>query len=270
MSPVGDALRIRCRNFPSLINCCAIDWYMAWPETALVSVAERYLANLELPSDEIRGALVLLCGTVHTSVAASADRMLSELSRYSYTTPKSYLDLINLYMEKLGNLQDVVKVKKEQMVVGVQKLEETNALVDGLRTDLKALEPVLVEKSIEAEAMLKKVAIDQAEASLMQEKVGVDVAEVAKQQEMVEAIAADAQKDLDVALPALNNAVKALDSLTKGDIVEVKGFKTPPSGVMLTMEAICIMLQKRPDWDTAKKEVLSDGGFLDKLKKYVA
>ena len=36
------------------------------------------------------------------------------------------------------------------------------------------------------------------------------------------------------------------------------------------MEAIYIMLQKKPDWDTAKKEVLSDGGFLDKLKKYVA
>jgi dynein heavy chain len=28
------------------------------------------------------------------------------------------------------------------------------------------------------------------------------------------------------------------------------------------------MLGKKPDWDTAKKEVLSDGGFLDKLKNY--
>lgn len=35
------------------------------------------------------------------------------------------------------------------------------------------------------------------------------------------AIAADAQKDLDLALPALNSAVKALDSLTKADITEV-------------------------------------------------
>lgn len=28
MSPVGDALRIRCRQFPSLINCTTIDWYV--------------------------------------------------------------------------------------------------------------------------------------------------------------------------------------------------------------------------------------------------
>ena len=39
MSPVGDSLRIRCRQFPSLINCTNIDWFHGWPEAALVSVA---------------------------------------------------------------------------------------------------------------------------------------------------------------------------------------------------------------------------------------
>jgi dynein heavy chain len=28
MSPVGDAFRNRLRMFPSLINCCTIDWYV--------------------------------------------------------------------------------------------------------------------------------------------------------------------------------------------------------------------------------------------------
>merc|ERR1719191_2164820 len=41
-SPVGEGFRARCRQFPSLINCAAIDWYDPWPEDALVSVAERY------------------------------------------------------------------------------------------------------------------------------------------------------------------------------------------------------------------------------------
>merc|ERR1719313_1462317 len=33
MSPIGDAFRVRCRMFPSLINCCTIDWYDEWPKT---------------------------------------------------------------------------------------------------------------------------------------------------------------------------------------------------------------------------------------------
>ena len=31
MSPVGDAFRSRCRMFPSLVNCCTIDWFTEWP-----------------------------------------------------------------------------------------------------------------------------------------------------------------------------------------------------------------------------------------------
>lgn len=53
VSPVGDALRVRCRNFPSLINCTTIDWFFPWPEAALVSVAERFIEGVPLPSPEV-------------------------------------------------------------------------------------------------------------------------------------------------------------------------------------------------------------------------
>lgn len=39
MSPVGDTLRVRCRQFPSLINCCTLDWFSKWPEEALLFVS---------------------------------------------------------------------------------------------------------------------------------------------------------------------------------------------------------------------------------------
>jgi dynein heavy chain len=31
MSPIGDDIKRRLRMFPSLVNCCAIDWFLAWP-----------------------------------------------------------------------------------------------------------------------------------------------------------------------------------------------------------------------------------------------
>lgn len=30
MSPIGDSFRTRLRMFPSLINCCTIDWYLTF------------------------------------------------------------------------------------------------------------------------------------------------------------------------------------------------------------------------------------------------
>ena len=35
MSPIGDAFRNRLRKFPSLVNCCTIDWFQSWPADAL-------------------------------------------------------------------------------------------------------------------------------------------------------------------------------------------------------------------------------------------
>lgn len=38
MSPIGEAFQVRLRMFPSLINCCTIDWFTEWPEEALQGV----------------------------------------------------------------------------------------------------------------------------------------------------------------------------------------------------------------------------------------
>ena len=46
MSPLGDAFRNRLRMFPSLVNCCTIDWFSTWPEEALQSVAADSLAGI--------------------------------------------------------------------------------------------------------------------------------------------------------------------------------------------------------------------------------
>ena len=45
MSPVGETLRTRCRNFPGLVNNASIDWFMPWPKQALCAVASVFLGE---------------------------------------------------------------------------------------------------------------------------------------------------------------------------------------------------------------------------------
>lgn len=72
MSPVGDALRVRHRKFPSLVDCCALDWFSPWPSEALISVATSILQNdttfpipETLEKESLIDSIAFMCKEVH-------------------------------------------------------------------------------------------------------------------------------------------------------------------------------------------------------------
>ena len=101
MSPVGETLRVRCRQFPSLVNCCTLDWFGRWPEEALLYVSTEFLKDLPECSDEVKSGLAEMCMKIHISVEEISEKFYDSLRRRVYTTPKSYLDLISLYLKVL-------------------------------------------------------------------------------------------------------------------------------------------------------------------------
>lgn len=51
--------------FPSLVNCCTIDWFTKWPDDALLSVAESSLATI-VPKDSGKLTnLSIMCVLIH-------------------------------------------------------------------------------------------------------------------------------------------------------------------------------------------------------------
>ena len=46
MSPSGETLKTRCRNFPGLVNNTSIDWFTAWPKQALQAVVSQFLSEV--------------------------------------------------------------------------------------------------------------------------------------------------------------------------------------------------------------------------------
>ncbi|GAB9466924.1 hypothetical protein Gpo141_00004287 [Globisporangium polare] len=272
LSPMGDTFRARVRKFPSLINCTTIDFFDEWPSNALQYVADRFLSQpMENGANALaqltKNALGLLCVEMHQSIGFEVVEFFVQHKRRVYITPQHFLDLIALFKSILHEKKGLLEAKLQRLTTGVVKLEETNALVNTLQDELVALQPILVEKAKEAEVLLEQVGVDQAEASKVAARVALDESKVKQQQQEVAACQSDAQADLDLALPALQAAVSALDSLDKKDITEVKGFVKPPQAVQVVMEAVCIMLGEKPDWDTSKR-ILSRSSFMADLKEY--
>jgi AAA domain (dynein-related subfamily). len=95
-SPVGDSFRIRARRFPGLVNCTGINQFHPWPRDALVSVAERFIDDVDIiGSDSVKKSLATHMAEEHLSVAQMSKYYLETQRRYNYVTPKSYLELIS-------------------------------------------------------------------------------------------------------------------------------------------------------------------------------
>jgi len=106
MSPVGDQLRVRCRKFPSLVDCCTLDWFAAWPEEALISVSKSILQAFPQLNMNFLPGLTLMCKDIHLQSTAMAEKFEAALKRKVYNTPKSFLDFINLFKKLFEEKKD--------------------------------------------------------------------------------------------------------------------------------------------------------------------
>ncbi|KAF2878695.1 hypothetical protein ILUMI_27474 [Ignelater luminosus] len=265
MSPVGDAFRRRCRMFPSLVNCCTIDWFTKWPEEALMSVAENSLRSLGTP--EVVYNLSTICVTIHKSVEDMTERFYAEMKRHYYTTPSSYLELLKLYNAMLVTKKVQISRTRDRIANGLQKLYETNAIIDTMKAELTAMEPILAEKSVAVAELMVTLDKEKKQADTVRVVVKADEDAAKLKADETQALADDAQRDLDVAMPAMEAATKALQSLNKNDINELKVFQKPPLLVQFVMESVCLLLGKKTDWASAKT-VMGDGNFLRSLQEY--
>ncbi|KAF4028544.1 Microtubule-binding stalk of dynein motor domain-containing protein [Phytophthora infestans] len=259
LSPIGEAFRRRLRMFPSLVNCCTIDWFAEWPDEALRSVADYFLVDIELPAH------------------------VKSLRRYYYVTPTSYLELLNTFKKLLNNKCVEVMTMKQRYDNGLTKLMETAEQVEKMQVELEALQPLLKVATIETDALLETISREQKEANATKDIVGAEEKLCNEQAAEANGIKESCEAELAEAIPALENAVKALQTLTKGDITEIKAMKKPPDGVKLVMEAVCIMMRvppvkvkdpaggtKKVDdyWGPAQKTLLGDTRFLQNLLEY--
>lgn len=280
MSPIGGAYRSRLRKFPSLINCCTIDWFQAWPEDALEIVAQRFLEDVEL-SDDHRDGVVEVCKTFHEGTRMLSAQFEKELGRHNYVTPTSYLELISTYKNLLGKCRDKVAYQRKRYTVGLEKLDSARSQVSQMQIDLKALQPQLVVASKEVDEIMVIIERDSIEVAKTEKVVKAEEVIANEQASVAKGIKDECDSDLAEAIPILEAALAALNTLTPSDITIVKSMKSPPPGVRLVMEAICILKGIKPErvndpatgkkiddfWKPSQK-VLGDMKFLQSLRDY--
>jgi dynein heavy chain len=270
MSPSGSKLRLRCRNFPGLVSNAVIDWFFPWPADALQKVAEFFLAEEQLP-EQHRQSVVKHLVFAHQRVTTAASRFAEELRRHYYVTPKNYLDFISNYRSQLAANSKRITNSTKRLEGGLRKLIEAAEAVDRMQAVLTEKKIVVDAKTEKVQALIaviqEKTTIanaQQEQATLKQKYAGEQAIIIAKQK-------AEADEALMEALPAVEAASRALDSLDRNDLTELKQFTNPPKPVQyMCMQLVCLKptgVKYEESWADAKK-LLGDSSLLQSLKNY--
>ena len=105
-----------------------------------MSVSLKFLNEEPSIPKEIRVSIATFMSYVHQSVNDMSKVYAQNDRRHNYTTPKSFLEMINLYRKVLssknGELVDMI----QRLENGLEKLRVTEVQVDGLKKQLAVQE----------------------------------------------------------------------------------------------------------------------------------
>ncbi|TNN52942.1 Dynein heavy chain 10, axonemal [Liparis tanakae] len=238
MSPVGDTLRTRCRNFPG--------------ESPMVPEAHS-------------AAVIAHVCMVHSSVGDHSKLFQQKLRRCNYVTPKNYLDFISTYSNLLEEKDQYILAQCKHLEVGLDKLKEASEQLLDLNVKLAEQKVVLAEKSIACETMLNEIGTNTTVAEEKKTLAEDKAKEIEEQNKVIAVEKKEAESSLTEALPALEAARKALEALDKSDVTEIRSFAKPPKQVQVVCECILVMRgYKDISWQSAKG-MMSEANFLRSL-----
>jgi len=244
-SPMNKLYPIRAQKFPGLFNCPTIDFFLPWPQDALINVSEGFIKDFEISCDKAeKQALIVHMGVVHSLVVEVCDEYFSKMRRQVYQTPKSFLSFLNAYRSLYKKKLDVLVTKEATLRLGLEKLIQGSEDVAAMKLVLADEQVKLDKATKETNEMLEGLEISSAQAQKEGDQVAVikanceaDAARIAKEKESCEADLAEAQPFVDMANEAIN-------SIQKKDIQEISANKKPVDIIKLIFDVLLILFQK--------------------------
>ncbi|KAM9568107.1 dynein axonemal heavy chain 6-like [Salvelinus alpinus] len=267
LSPAGMRLRQYCWAHPALLSCCYIDWYSEWSKDALLQVANSTYINsddFDWLGQVLQNKVARVCVDIHYSSTQMAAQYLQEMRRPYYIVPSTFIEYIDTFTKMCRSEGSKLHNVRDRFSNGLSILSEATSLVTVMQDELLALGPQIEEKSKEIEILMSKLKEDSQAVEQVRAIVKMEEDMMLQETRIVHEYAEDATADLNKVLPLLEKAVSALDALQKSDISEIRVYTKPPELVLTVMHAVCILLQQKPDWTTAK-QLLGDPGFLKRL-----
>merc|ERR1719460_3100684 len=266
-SPVNAKFPIRAQKFPAVFSTVNINWFLPWPEEALIAVSSTFLESYDIDTTaEKKRGLYELMGVFQAKVGQLCEIYLSRMRKYVYVTPKSYLCFIDAYKGLYQVKYEDVNVQEQSVKMGLTKLNEAVVQVDEMKIHLAEEEKNLKVAEEATNKLLVKVQSETAKAEKKAAEVGLQKDECLANKAVIEGEKEAANKELE----QMKQLTDIIRLITDGIVILFMGQLCPVKPEQKTMNKVTIDFIHDSYDEFGRSITFGNGEFLKNLMYFNA
>ncbi|XP_059188998.1 dynein heavy chain domain-containing protein 1 isoform X2 [Centropristis striata] len=237
------------------LSCC-VEVYQPWSSPSLVEAAAQCLKTSppKMVREDFKASLTVAMAGIHQS----AHQYASVLLRAQPFSPQTYMEFMANFDFLCNHLHNQQQNQANRVATVLSHLDAMNYTAMQYKQHLLRLQEKVAETQQHEKELLTAVDYRRRLLEEAQEKC---VAEENKLYHLEEQINY-AQNQV---RPVFLSGLKILNSLNPSDLEEVRHYRDPPDGVVKIMDAICLLFNRPPGWESAK-QLLGQSHFFQELE----
>ncbi|KAM7394625.1 hypothetical protein PAMP_021413 [Pampus punctatissimus] len=237
------------------LSCC-VEVYQPWSNQSLVEVASQCLKNspTKMKRKDSEASLSVAMAGIHQS----ACRYASVLLRAQPFSPQTYMEFITQFGYLFNHLYKRCHVQADRVTAVLSHLDIMKNTAVKYKQDLMRLQEKVTETRQLEKELLRAVSDQRSLLEEAQQKCVEDENKLHHLEEQIN----HAQIQIK---PVFQSGLKILKCLNPCDLEEVRHYRDPPDGVVKIMDAICLLFNRPPGWESAK-QLLGQSNFFQELE----
>ncbi|KAH0573254.1 Dynein heavy chain [Spironucleus salmonicida] len=165
-----------------------------------------------------------------------------------------------IYFMKRNQLGD----KSNILQKGIELFDDGQKQTLIIQKELEIIQPQVLLLQSNTDMLLITLQQQQLEITTSQALVQSEERSLQVQGQSIDIELKQSQSDLDEVMPILQKAENALKHISRSEIAEISSFTNPKAHIILVMNALCVILNETPTWQSAKL-LLSSGSLISQL-----
>ncbi|KAL7848559.1 hypothetical protein SRHO_G00201820 [Serrasalmus rhombeus] len=247
--------------------CLCVEVYQPWSSETLVEIASHHLTRLQISESDVQADKTLVASIAQAmpGIHQSAIKYASTFLNIQPFGPHTYFELMTYFSHLSVHLCEQVRGPANRVATVLARVKDMTDTAQEYNQELFRLQAKVDEtqkwlNQLEAAVDAERTHCEQARQHCLLEE-----GRLSHLEEQLELADQQAQDALNEVSPLYQAALTALQSLNQSDLDEVRHYRHPPDGVVMLINAICMLFNRPCNWESGK-QLLGQPNFLQELE----